>query len=72
MYTHDRDEIVHHWGKERVSINGDGATGYLYGTNETESLLHTIHKKSIRDINTVGKTFKLLKENKDPIFMTLR
>lgn len=47
MYTHDRDEIVHHWGKEGLSINGDGATGYLYGTNETEFLLHTIHKKSI-------------------------
>lgn len=32
--------------EEKLPIDGDGATGYLHGRNETESLLHNIHKKN--------------------------
>lgn len=27
MHTQDRDKTVHLWGKEGLSINGDGAMG---------------------------------------------
>lgn len=43
----DRKEIVHHWGKEGLSTDGNGTAGYLHGANEMESSPHTIHRKSI-------------------------
>lgn len=45
--THETEIKLYDAG-EGLPINGDGATGYLYGRNVTESLPHTTRKNQFQ------------------------